>query len=462
MAAGAERERASARRQRRRPDTSEATKILSEVTGLSVEPPGDPELWDFSVEIAPSNRRSEAWQIEVRGWALGRRYRVEAVEFLVDDTSIWRVPVDRERADVRGRFPTVPGAESAGFYTALNTLRLPPSFEVFVRAVLSDGTRRGIGSFEGRRERLEPQADSKLDPVMVTSLGRSGSTLMMGLLAAHPEIVAHQPHDYEPRVASYWMKVLMSLSDPSSYLNQLDPAGNVETDDWWLRGQQGARELSERVGDEQMARWIGGDGVRTLAAACRQRIDELYLRIAEQERGGGARRFAEKFLPDAAAALTCEMYPRAKEILLVRDFRDMVCSALAYGRKRAFLGLGRDLAIDEAEYVREPVRNSVLRLVRTWERRRDTAYLVRYEDLVQAPEETLAGLLEYLELDHGVDTIALMTSAVASRRKEAERHATTPSTEMSVGRWRQDLGPALARECEQWLGFGLEAFGYTL
>ena len=55
-----------------------------------------------------------------------------------------------------------------------------------------------------------------------------------------------------------------------------------------------------------------------------------------------------------------------------------------------------------------------------------------------------------------------MTSAVASRRKEAERHATTSSTEMSVGRWRQDLGPALARECEQWLGFGLEAFGYTL
>ena len=42
----------------------------------------------------------------------------------------------------------------------------------------------------------------------------------------------------------------------------------------------------------------------------------------------------------SSAALTAELYPDAREVFLVRDFRDMVASIFAFNRKRGVRGFG--------------------------------------------------------------------------------------------------------------------------
>ncbi len=48
-----------------------------------------------------------------------------------------------------------------------------------------------------------------------------------------------------------------------------------------------------------------------------------------------------------------EVYPRAQEVILVRDFRDMVASILAYNAKRGYTAFGREHVDNDEEYIYE-------------------------------------------------------------------------------------------------------------
>ena len=54
-----------------------------------------------------------------------------------------------------------------------------------------------------------------MQPIMVTSPGRSGSTLLMRMLAEHPDIIVHERFPYETNVFSYWMHFMHVLAAPA-------------------------------------------------------------------------------------------------------------------------------------------------------------------------------------------------------------------------------------------------------
>jgi len=157
--------------------------------------------------------------------------------------------------------------------------------------------------------------------------------LLQRLLEAHPEILVLRPHRYEQRVAGYWVEVLLALTEPSGYMRQLAPAGSLDDLHWWL-GHEGPPAHTDPA--DPLHRWLGREAVVSLADLCRSRIDDLYAQAAAQARGPQPRYFAEKHTL-RSAALTAELYPGAREIFLVRDFRDMVASILAFNRKRGVL-----------------------------------------------------------------------------------------------------------------------------
>ena len=49
---------------------------------------------------------------------------------------------------------------------------------------------------------------------------------------------------------------------------------------------------------------------------------------------------------------TWELYPHAKEVFLVRDFRDMALSILSFDERRGFAGFGRPEGATDEEYMR--------------------------------------------------------------------------------------------------------------
>jgi Sulfotransferase family len=398
---------------------------------------------------------SDIYSFEIAGWALGKSAPVAAIEMLHEGRPVLEVPVSIDRPDVASAFPGVAGSQRVGFSASVGALSVRREFEVLLQAKLESGQRELLGRVRGEREGLNSDYDPLVQPLMVTTLARTGSTWLNHVLSCHPQIVAFGPFKHETRVALYWATVLQELSQPNSYLSQFDPRDLSERR-WWL-GDAGVESRVMR--EPGLGRWLGLDRVRSLAANCQAQIDAFYA-----EHGASDERveyFVEKCPPwQVPLDLLQELYPKAREIILVRDFRDMFCSIRSYNEKRGIAGFQRGGGETDAEYIASRVSRFAEALLQRWRSREGLAKLLRYEDLILEPRRTLTELTEYLELESASETIDEVLDRAARQEAAAEVHRTTPDTSSSIGRWRRDLSPELLEVFAEVLDPLLGEFGY--
>jgi hypothetical protein len=380
-------------------------------------------------------------------------HAVVAVEARYSGVVLRRVELDNPPG--KAPEPERDSASSArdGFRLVLGSLTLPPRFEVAIDAVSAAGTVR-LGTVRGRRRELRTDYVPTLQPLLIRTMGRSGSDRLMSLLSMHPQIVAYQPIAYEPRLADYWIGVLRSLSEPVSYMQTILP--QVYGDDWWLgRGRPDPPPVS--VPEPAMPRWLGVRTPEALAAFCQQRLNEFYTACACGAELQSPAFFAEKTYPGCAAQLIGELYPNGRQLLLVRDFRDMFCSIRDYNRRRGLQQWRHDPSETDAEWI-SGLRGMVDEMLLD----RPGARLVRYEDLIATPGATLTEILRHVGVDAGAGTVAQMIAgaqAASPERLEAE-HRTSRDDAASVGRWKRDLTPELQAACAASFEDLLLEFGY--
>jgi len=234
------------------------------------------------------------------------------------------------------------------------------------------------------------------------------------------------------------------------------PSGPIDGS-WWLGTDP---PLPRRIREPELGDWLGREAIAELAGFCQSRVDGLYVRVAALQDRPAARYFAEKLRPDFVPELMGEIYPGAREVILARDFRDMVSSMFAFNAKRGFQGFRRGAAASDAEFIADRVGGSVAALERAWRSRADRAHLVRYEDMVRHPRATAEGLLGHLGLDSSDAALDAMVASVTARGDESDGHRTVRDPADSIGRWRTDLSPDLQSACEEALGPALRSFGY--
>jgi hypothetical protein len=157
-----------------------------------------------------------------------------------------------------------------------------------------------------------------------------------------------------------------------------------------------------------------------------------------------------------------ELYPKAKEIFLVRDFRDVYSSMLAFNQKFGRRAFG-PAHIETDEEFAQFLRNSTIRnLSRSWPKRQDRAHLIRYEDLIAQPRETLRGVLEYLEVDASDAIVNGMLDRASAENPDMKQHLTSSDVSTSLGRWRSSLTPELQSAANAAFGDVLQQFGYQI
>ncbi|MGH2978320.1 MAG: sulfotransferase family protein [Solirubrobacterales bacterium] len=428
---------------------------MTEITEVLPAPPSD-ALAGFGLDTPQAGLAGNTYAFDLRGWAVGARSPAAAVRLLRDGDLIRRLPVELERPDVAGAHPGLAGAERSGFFGTFSALALERSFELQLELRLEDKTRLPLALVRGTRAPIVSPFRPRLQPVVLTTLGRTGSTAVVRMLAAHQEIVAYRPFEYEPRVATYWMDVFRALSDPAGYRRQLTPTGTINGT-WWLGHQA---PLPRRIHDPSLDPWLEATAIGELAAVAQQRIERLYAEVAAAQGRPDASHFVEKYRADTVPELMLELYPGAREVMLVRDFRDMIASMFAYNEKRGRQGFRRDRATSDHDYVVNDVGASVAAMADAWRRRSSRAQLLRYEDLVLRPEETVESLLGHLGLDAGPAAVEPMVASLLGRDSDSEGHRTVSDPRESIGRWRRDLSDEVAAACAEALGPSLEIFGY--
>jgi hypothetical protein len=202
------------------------------------------------------------------------------------------------------------------------------------------------------------------DPLFVLCMGRSGSTLLRFLLDAHPDLAC-------PPETNLWMvceklAVIWSLIEGAPLSAKRDDAPPLVPD--------------------------------AAIAGMRRMLDEMTGSYLARR---GKRQFCDKSLGSArAAGLLARIYPGAKFLCLYRHPMDVIRSGLD-ACPWGLSGYGFE------PYVGGSSGNSVLALARYWldnamaiaavERRYpDRCCRVRYEDLVENPEEVMQGVYAFI------------------------------------------------------------------
>ena len=282
-------------------------------------------------------------------------------------------------------------------------------------------------------------------PIVVMHIPRSGSTLLMHLLARHPQIVVAAHYPYEVKVATYYAHaahVLTSKGDhqksgsPTEFMRDLhslsfNPFNHPSFADVFADAAVGLDYFNKHTlaQTREFCRKMGNDFYRILA------FDQQKLRAAY---------FAEKCeINPAFRAVLKSTYPGMRELILVRDLRDVYCSYRSY------------FASATQEYALRTVGNYGRMLAALRERAEPTQLFIRYEDCIRSAHDEWTRIYGFLGLE------SKLSDNEPGHDQLFRKHATTASPEASIGRWKVDLvgaeRDAFAAELQDFL----ELFDYA-
>ncbi len=425
-----------------------------------------------AVELAPRGERVQAnlerpgvgeqeigFSLPVSGWALAPDGGKVAVEIAHGQQVLRRLPRGVGRPDIGRAFPALAGADRSGFSLLLDALKLPCAFELQVSGIVDGTQMEPIATVRGGRQPFAPlpmKDHAHPAPLAVTTLGRSGSTLLMSLLAEHPQVLAYRPATEDSRPFAYQLDAAIAMGSPASRLRLLDSA--VQGEAWWL-GRRTIRYEELRQLDEPLRELLFGAPVEQLLRSAVDQAATFAGGLAAAQERPDARYAAEKCGPGYLPRLMRELCADSREIFLVRDFRDVLASMFAFNKKRGYDAFGREHVDSDERFVQWQAVIAAT-LAAGWRERGDGALLVRYEDLVADVPGELARILDYLELDTAPRLLRKLVER-ANTRLDGIQHRTTKSVSASSGRWRKDLPSALRVLAGEAFADPLREFGYA-
>ena len=174
------------------------------------------------------------------------------------------------------------------------------------------------------------------------------------------------------------------------------------------------------------------------------------------------RYFAEKHLwPNYIPVLMRELTPPPR--------RSSWCGTSATWRTRSWpstasglsSGFGRRDGSSDEHYVEEVLKPAALAISNSWRTRGSRAHLVRYEDMVLRPQETLTALLEYLELERSPQTVDRILRDSATETDEVRKHRTSRDPRESIGRWQREGSDRFRAFATRSSASSCAEFGYT-
>jgi hypothetical protein len=416
------------------------------------------QVWGCAIDFPTAASQLDVYSLQIKGWILGRTSPVSKVQVLEDDNVLYSVSTTWPRRDIYHAFREVPNALSSGFRIVVNTLKIKQKFQLTVRAMLEDGSYVPIGLIRGQRHLSSSDTGSAFNPLLITTIGRSGSTWLCWLLAQHPQIISYKPFENEPRVISYWVQVLKSLSDPMSYLQVF--GADMSDEEWWIGRTSPLVSIHEI--EQDLLHWLSGPNVAALIEVAQARIQGFYKEVSRLQGRDNVQYFVEKFTSDYSnQSIIKGIYPQAREVVLIRDPRDIFCSINAYNQKLNRSDFGRGRIPDDEKYLHF-LRDEAGNLLNIY-RGQSNIHLLRYEDLILQPTETISSLLSYLQLDGSVEVSKMILEKALSNNSLQEFqqfHRTTQNESASIGRWRTDLDEQLQSKSQEIFKDILEGFGY--
>jgi len=427
----------------------------------------DTPIESFSIDLPSIDTSDSVLFFELAGWVVSKHIPLLGLQIMQDKFVLKRIGLDVARPDVGQRFPGHPYAAKSGFRAYVGVVGLPRQFDITIRAVLPGETdeesariRVPLAIIKGEHARVVSSYSPKRQPLIITALGRSGTTWLMHLLSQHHAITSVNHYPYEVRAGVYWMHMLNILTSPGNHAQSTTPDGfeadlfNVGHNPYFHHYY-----LDQVAPDTRTRNYLGKGYVNQVATFCQESIDHYYDTFETHAHDSESSYFMEKGMGGQTPYLYQNVYQSPKEIILIRDCRDMYCSSKAFNEKRERPGFGREWVNNNEEWI-EFLHESYSRILAGWRSRKSEVCLVRYEDLILNPLDTLTKILKYLNVTGDAAVIERMIKTASKDTPEMKQHRTSGNPKDSIGRWRKHMDADTQNLFNQVFGDLLEEVGY--
>ena len=417
---------------------------------------------DASVEIKDWDRSGDhASSISLFGWCVSRTGRPLTVEFHLQGIPLASAPLHIPRPDVVAALGRPDTPLHCGFHLRLSKLVLPPgaALDVMMAEARGDGeVRVPLGVLAGLPPpRIATAYAERHQPLLLLGLGRSGTTYAMRLLGGHPGILVPGGHPYEMRPPVWLWHAAQVLSAPGADAS-MHPDGFESRDaDRLGYNPYRSRDWEDAAGAEAVVRWQEEGLPAAAIEFCKRQVDE-FVRCCTAVRPVPPRYVAQKMLVSLTRHFVRNIYPGAREVFLVRDFRDVWLSARSFNRQRGSTSFGREGFADDLKWLRGlGFSTRQLRLAHL--AAGQDALTLRYEDLMRNPAPAVTRMLAALGLDPTPELVRHLVAAAGTRDRDAEGHRTS-GPEGTLDRWRTEMTPEEKSAAAEAFGEDLRYFGY--
>jgi len=438
-------------------NTSSGTQVI--VSDIKLITSEKNEQIHFNIEYPKLTQGEINSPFALQGWLLSG-VKIQAVEVSQAGIPIVSVPVSIHRPDIAKRFNFDESDNCFGFFSHLNPYLLPEQFELEVNAVTADAENILLCVISGHRPSL---TSSDLAPLLLTTLGRTGSTALLGTLGMHPKVAVYKPFDQEARYISYYTQMFKTLSSAYSWQAPLAAISEYVTQDQLLGRNVPSDDLLHYSVYSEMWGSFYQQYMPDLFKFCTGQLSHLYHHVAKLNGNDTPQWIAEKFVPGNEVLEVKTLFPTAKEIVLVRDPRDVYSSILSFIEKKGQLGFGRECFQDNRSYLTEAFIPSVIQLYRYWKTHADSVLLVRYEDMILESAQTFHKICQHLDIDSSPETInRMLIKASETNSDRQKKHQTSSSVADSMARFKSNLSQSDIRLMEESLSEVFVGFGYDL
>lgn len=295
-----------------------------------------------------------------------------------------------------------------------------------------------------------------LRPLIVRCQARSGSTFLMRCLSALDGIAIARHPPCEVRYAQYMSAAFGVLTAAADHEDSSRPNFfHRDKGEGWIGKNPFNRRLSKGYHKS-----FGDKYIADFQQFFDEKVQDFYQIVARKNKVV-AEYFCEKALyinqhdahqdPD----VIFNLYPRGvRSIYLVRDPRDIFCS------NRAFFHTGPGPAEQQLRNALDRLAQHTDAMAESYKKsRKESKCIVRYENLMREPEEALAEVVDFLDIDAQPDNLEFALEF--AQKAWSRRHKTSSSSSASIGRWKTELPERTQVHATRCFSKYRKVFGYT-
>jgi hypothetical protein len=314
----------------------------------------------------------------------------------------------------------------------------PPlsAFHEFRIEVIEPTTGKPLPSGVQTLARPSRDATATLSPIVVTASGGEAVTRLLGEFARHPAIIIADRPPYETRQIAYYAGAFAALTVPAARPRPtppdtaLAPAPAIS-----LGGNpHNSPALYDLARPHTLLQAFYETRVPAhFASLFRTLILEFYETLRAGQGSHAAPYFCERGNLDSAARQAARLFfPQVKELVIVRDPRDMLAAAVTTFKVAP-------------EAAMAALRGVVANFAAIRTQRAPDTLVLRHEDLLLEPAASRRAIGTFLGLD-------------LSAPEQAAEPASEPA--LQVGRWRQELSAEQVAACEAAFAAFMMSFDY--